>query len=117
MAKATGRVSVKVNGETLRSKPGASIKIGGVTREDEPNDQGTVDFREQTEPAEVKATMVHVSTTDLIALRNFVNGTVNYETDTGVVFTVGGAYAKEVGELSNGEVEVIFGGNPAEQAS
>lgn len=115
MAKSTGRVSVKVNGVTLRSAPGASIKIGGVTREAVPNDQGTVDYRETTEAAEVSATLIHTAETDLIGLRNFVGGTVNFETDTGVVYVVGDAFVTELGELSEGEVEVTFGGNPAEQ--
>jgi hypothetical protein len=113
--KATGRVSVKVNGVTLRSKEGASITIGGVTREPIPNDQGTVDYREETQPAEVTATLVHTAQTDLPALRNFTDGTVNFETDTKVVYVVSDAFTAEVGELSGGEVQVTFGGNPAEQ--
>jgi len=111
----TGRVTVKVNGDTLRSKPGASLKIGGVSREAVPNDQGTVDHKEATEAAEVKCTLVHVATTDLIALRQMTGGTVNYETDTGVVYVVPGAFTTDVGELNDGEVEVTFMGNPAEQ--
>ncbi|HLS32163.1 MAG TPA: phage tail tube protein [Brevibacterium sp.] len=115
MAKVTGRVTVKINGETLRSAPGASIQVGGVTREAVPNDQGTVDYRETTAAAEVSATLVHVAETDLIALRDFVGGTVNYETDTGVTYVIGDAFVTELGELSEGEVEVTFSGNPAEQ--
>lgn len=114
--KSTGRVTVKMNGATLRSRPGASINIGGVTREEVENDQGTVDYRESTKASEVTATLVHTAETDLIALRNFVGGTINFETDTGAVYVVGGAFTKEVGDLSEGEVEVTFGGNPAEQA-
>jgi hypothetical protein len=116
MAQATGRVKVKVNGTQLRSKRGASLQIGGVTRNDVPNDDGTVDFNEETQPAQITATLTHTSETDLIALRNFKGGTVVFETDTGVSYSVGGAYTKSVGELSEGEVPVTFGGQPAEQA-
>lgn len=112
----TGRVTVKMNGDTLRSEAGASLQYGGVTREAVPNDQGTVDYRETTQPAQVTATLIHVSGTDLEALRNFTDGVVNYETDTGKVYTIPGAFVSEVGELSEGTLDVTFMGNPAEEA-
>jgi hypothetical protein len=110
--KATGRVKVKVDGDLLRSKSGASIQLGGVKRTPVPNDQGTVDYKEETVPAEVKCTLVHVGTTDLPAIRAFAGGNVIYETDTGIVYTVPNAFFQEMGELKDGEVEVTFGGDP-----
>lgn len=116
MAKVFGRATVKVDGgTTLKSKEGASLVVGGVTREDEPNDQGTVDYRENTQPAEVTATLVHTTELDVIGLQKFAGGPVNFELDTGEVFVVPGAYVKEIGSMSSGEVEVTFGGNPAER--
>lgn len=110
--KSTGRVKVKMNGDVLRSKPGASIQIGGVKRTPVPNDQGTVDYKEETVPAQVKCTLVHVGKTDLPALLKFDDGTVQYETDTGLTYTVPNAFVEELGELKDGEVEITFGGDP-----
>jgi hypothetical protein len=110
--KATGRVKVKIDGELLRSKPGASIQIGGVKRTPVPLDVG-FDHKEEPVPAEVKCTLSHVGATDLRAIRAFENGTVTYETDNGPVYTVPNAYCADMGELKDGEVEVTFGGDPA----
>lgn len=110
--KVTGRIKVKVDGELLRSKPGATLQIGGVKRKPVPNDQGTVDYMEETAPAQVKATLIHVAGTDLRAINDFVDGTVIFETDTGHVFTIPDAFCEELGELKEGEVEVTFGGSP-----
>ena len=51
MAQATGRVEIKLNGELLRSKEGASIQTGGVTRESVTTDQGDVFYKETIVPA------------------------------------------------------------------
>lgn len=112
----TGRVTVKVNGDTLRSRPGASLTYGGVTREAVENDQGGIDYRESTQAGGVTCTLVHVSSTDLEALRNFRDGVVNYETDTGKVYVIPGAFTTEIGELSEGTLDVTFMGQPAEEA-
>lgn len=111
--KASGRIKVKIDGELLRSLPGASIDIGGVTREEKPNDQGTVDYVEKTKPAMVKAKLSHVGTTDLPRILAFTGGQVQYEADNGVTYLVPNAWTKEIGELADGEVEVTFGGDPA----
>ena len=109
----TGRVKEKVDGELLRSKPGATIQIGGVKRNPMPNDQGTTDFKTENVPAMVKATLHHVANTDLPALLAFQGGTVIWEGDNNISYTVPGAFTQELGELKDGEVEVTFGGDPA----
>jgi len=109
----TGRVKVKIDGELLRSKAGASIQIGGFKRNPMPNDQGTTDFKVENTAAQVKCTIQHVASTDLFAIRAFQGGTLIFETDTNVVYTVPGAFTEEVGDLKDGEVEVTFGGDPA----
>lgn len=116
MARKSGRVTVKVNGDVLTSKPGASLQMGGKRRAFEMSDQGTPHHQETLVPAEVKATLIHVATSDVPALRDFVDGTVTFEDDIGVVYVVRGAGTMEIGPLANGEVEVTFGGAPAERA-
>lgn len=116
MAQKTGRVTIKLDGGALRSKAGASVQIGGTQREADTDDQGNVYFREMIVPATVSCTLIHTSDTDLIELRDFKNGTVNFECDTGVTYVIGGAFTTELGELSNGEVDWNGAGQPAEQA-
>lgn len=110
---AFGRATVKLDGKALRSKPGASIQLGGYRREYALTDQREGYYTETEVPAEVKCTMPHMSDTDLVALRNFKNGTVQFITDHKRVYTVPNACFGEMGEVTNGEVEVTFRGEPA----
>lgn len=110
----TGRVTVKFDGESIRSKPGASLQIGGVQRDGEMSDQGKFFYSERDVPSEVKCTLIHVADTDLDAIRRFRDGVVTFECDTGITYTVPNAATMELGELANGEVEVTFMGDPAE---
>lgn len=112
----SGRVVVKLDGNVLTSKPGASLQIGGPRRAFEMSDQGTPHFQETLVPAEIKATLIHVAETDLPALRGFSDGTVTFEDDLGVVYVVNSAATAEFGTLANGEVEITIGGAPAERA-
>ncbi len=115
MAKKTGRVTIKLDGTPLRSKPGASLQVGGVQREADADDQGQVYYRETIVPAEIVATMVHVADTDLLALRDFTEGVAEYICDTGRTYVVRGAFTTELGTLENGEVQISLSGQPAEQ--
>lgn len=112
MAQQTGRVSIKLDNETLRSKPGASLQIGGISRAFEATDQLESYFREQPKAAQIKCTMPHMSDTDVIALQAW-KGTAFFTTDTGQTFTVANAATAEIGDLANGDVDITIGGDPA----
>lgn len=112
MSQQTGRCAIKLDDETIRSKPGASIDIGGITREFAATDQLESYYRETPKHAEIKATMPHMSDTDLIKLQAW-KGTAYFTTDSGRTYTVANAATASVGPLSNGEVEVTLGGDPA----
>jgi Phage tail tube protein len=114
MGQVTGRVTIKLGSESLRSKAGATLNIGGITREFDVTDQLESYYIEKGTVATLKATMPHMSDTDLIALRNFKNGTAYYETDTGHLYTIPNASIATIGDLSNGEVEVTVMGDPAQ---
>lgn len=116
MSQKAKRVTVKADGETYTSKPGAAIDLGGVVREDLMSDQKTVHFTEDFKPSVLKVTLIQISELDLIAIRQIKNATILYETDIDQNFVIRGGYFKDAGELANGEVEVTFGGNPAEAA-
>lgn len=110
----TGQISIKLDGRLIRSKEGATIQIGGVRRTTSTDDQGRTYYQEKVYPAQVKATLIHTSDTDLEALRNGVGLVISFETDVGPNYMVRNAHFEEPGELSNGEVQITFGGDPAE---
>lgn len=107
----TGRVTISLDGTQHRSKPGASINIGGVERKWDATDQGEAYFQEKSIPAMLKFTLVHMTDSDLLALQKFKNGTAQYITDTGRTYTISGAAVSKVGDLQNGEAEVELGGD------
>jgi hypothetical protein len=112
---ATGRVTIKLDSEQLRSKPGASIQIGGIQRDFDVTDQLESYFKEKGSVAVIKCTIVHASDTDIIKLRDFLNGTAFFTTDTNHCYTIANAALATMGDLANGEVEVTIMGDPAQQ--
>lgn len=113
MAQQTGRVTIRIGNETLRSRPGASLQVGGINRDFDATDQGEAYYRERIIPAQITATMVHMSDTDVAALQRLKNTTAFFTTDSGLTWTVANAAVSSVGDLSNGEVQIVIGGDPA----
>ncbi len=111
----TGRVTIKLDSDSLRTKPGATLQIGGIERQFDVTDQDQAYFRERSTPAAIKGTIVHASDTDLIALRKWKNGTAVFQTDSDHVYTIANAAVATIGELNGGEVEVTIMGDPASE--
>jgi hypothetical protein len=86
--------------------------MGGIQRPGDMTDQQTFYYKEKSVPGVIKATMIHMADTDLIGVRDFKEGIVTFNCDTGVVYTMSNAVCSELGELSDGEVEVTFMGDP-----
>lgn len=115
MPQQTGRVTIKLGSDSLRSKPGASLQPGGVQRDFEASDQGESYYKEKIVPSQIRATLVHMTDTDVSKLLKWKDGTAFFETDTGHVFTVANAATANLGELSNGELPITIGGDPASE--
>ena len=113
MPQATGRVTIKVNGDVLRSKNGASLQTGGIIRTAITTDQGKVYYTEDTQPSEITATLVDTQADDVVGLRSHRDVTVSFETDTGAGWAVANAFVTEVGEIATGEYTVTLAGPPA----
>lgn len=113
MPQATGRVTIKIDGDVLRSKEGASINTGGIVRTPLQTDSGDVFYTEATQPSEIIATLVHTADDDVVGLRSKRDVTVSFETDTGAGWSVANAFVTEVGEISAGEYSVTLAGPPA----
>ena len=111
MSQQTGRVTIKLDGEPFRSKPGAEMQLGGIERSFDADDQGSSYYQEKSIPGQFKFTLVHMGDSDLAKLNRWKNGTAQYETDTGIVYTMTNAATAKVGDLKNGEVEVTIGGD------
>jgi len=112
----TGIAFVKVDGDTLQSKPGAKIKLGGKKRTPKVGHK-VYGYTEEVEASELDVTLFHSAATPLEDYRTKTEAVILFETDTGVTYQIANAFLTETPELSDGEGEVTlkFAGDPAEQ--
>jgi hypothetical protein len=110
MGQVTGRARIYLKGNLLTSKPGAKLTFGGVKRDTVLADTGVAGFTESTVAPEIECTVPHDANTSLQDYADFKDGSVMFETDTGKVFTVSGAWLAEPPTLTNGEVPLKFAG-------
>lgn len=116
MSRVTGMCYLNLNGSKLHSKEGATLKPGGPIQEIVTDVHGVVGTAtEKHSHAEVKATLIHTAELDVVALQNLAEATLVFETDTKQRYLV--REASTIGELEfkGKEVEVTFGGHPAEK--
>ncbi len=110
----TGIIRLKINGTLRRSKADAKLMTGGVNRTPQVG-HSLFGFSEEVQPAEIEATLSHMSDTDLLALNALRDATVEFITDTGVTFLITGATLTEPTTLTggDGDVDLKMSGNPA----
>jgi Phage tail tube protein len=117
VAQATGRVYITVDGDLLRSMPGASLQTGGVDRQAKILDSGDAHHIVVPVVSEVVASVVHLPDTDVVAMREWSNVTLKFVTDTGDGYVINNAWVATVGPLTNGEISVTFNGPRANRLS
>ena len=117
MAKVTGIVYIKINGELLESMPGATLEFGGVEREPVITTR-VAGYTEKVKEAMVSCKIAHTADTDLPKIGETVDSTLEFECDTGTTYVVSNAWLAKPPKLSgDGEgVELEFMGEPAFQA-
>lgn len=113
MSQKSMRMFVKLGALELQSKAGAQLQIGGVNREADITESGEVFYTESIIPSELRVTLIHTAETDLEFIKAFRDETIEARLDTGRVYTIPKGFYKSDGGLRAGEVECIFGGNPA----
>lgn len=113
----TGRCWVSVNGALLRSKTGAKLTgVGGIERKAVTGPQVWGHVENAIAPT-IEATLVHTPDLSLRTLNSIVDGTVTFETDTGVTFVLRHAWCQTAPGVVEGEgdISVVFGGMSIEE--
>lgn len=115
MSQVRGTVNVKVDGVLTRSKPGATLDLGGTERATVIAGK-RVHFAEKVAPSMCSFTLAHAAGDDLIGLQNKIDSTLEFETDIGQTYVITGAWATKPFVLSGeeGDVACEFAGPPAE---
>jgi len=104
----TGKAFISINGRRIRSKEGASLSIGGANREASVSDAGVDGFVESTAVPRVECKVQHNADMALKDFQDFKDGTLVFETDTGKVFTLTGAWCATPPRMAKGEVDLVF---------
>lgn len=109
---------IKVDGELLRSLPGAKLDLGGRVRASVVGASEVHGYSEQIKPAMLECEISLVEGFSLEKLRNITNATVTFEADTGQRYVVRSAFTTETLNITAGEggkVALKMEGQPAEE--
>jgi hypothetical protein len=96
----TGTVILRVDGKSVRSKPGAKLMFGGVERSEEVADGQIIGYFAKPVASEIAWTMAHTADTDVDAMNRMTDSTIAFECDSGPVYTVRSAFLTKPCELT-----------------
>jgi hypothetical protein len=108
MPQITGRATIRVDGQELRSLGGATLSIGGASREAVVGGGKVHGYKEADEAPTLECRIAHTKDLSLRQLGAIESATVEFETDTGVQFLLRGAFTTGVPSLAeqDGAVEL-----------
>jgi len=94
----------------LRSKPGATLDIGGNKRDPVEDDQGVAGYTEATVAPSIDATFTKKSGISVKAIGDITNEDISFEGDDGSHHILREAWCSEPPTLSAGEIKAKFVG-------
>lgn len=110
MTMITGKATVRVDGAELLADVGATLNVGGASREAVLGPRGVQGYRETPAAPSLKVTVRHTGDTDLLAISRITSATVLFETDSGKAYLLRKAFVTEPPELAagNGNFDLNF---------
>ena len=107
-----GRATISYNGKRLRTKPGATLNLGGISRTPDPLDDGSVGFMEATAAPELSCTVPLTQDLGVEELRNLTDANVVFESDTGQSWVIRDAFTVDTVSIG-ADVALKLSGQPA----
>ena len=102
MAQITGKAIIRVDGEELRTLPGAKLNPGGVNREAVKGAGKVHGYKEEEVEPSMECQVAHTRDLSLKRLADITAATVMFETDTGRQFILREAWTSEPPALDSG---------------
>ncbi|APB78613.1 TPA: phage tail tube protein [Pasteurella multocida] len=103
-----GVAYVRCNGTEYASADDATLTPGGVTRATVKGSR-VYGYQETPEEATVEATFYNNAETDVLALKDITNATIEFETDVGQTYLLANAWVVDAVTLSSkGEIKIKF---------
>ncbi|MBU1611928.1 MAG: phage tail tube protein [Proteobacteria bacterium] len=91
----TGKAIIRVDGQELRTDPGATLNPGGVKRNPIPDSRGQTHYNEENVSPELECKLHHGADISLKAMNDITGATVIFECDTGAQFILREAFTLE----------------------
>lgn len=116
--KLIGRAFITVAGNRVRSEPGATCDIGGVTRTTIVGDNGIDGFAETPKQSVVECSISVGAGESVAQYREISDTTITFECDTGQTYVIRNAWLTEPPVITGqegGKVSLKFEGPPAEE--
>jgi hypothetical protein len=110
-----GRATITVDGQTYRSRPGATLNLGGTAREAQALDNEEVGYVESTVPATVEFTIPLTKDLNIERLRHHTGANVVFKSDVGQSWLISDAFTTDTLALSGEGFAVKMSGPPATQ--
>ncbi len=114
MAQVIGRVKLVADGITYRTKKGAKLNIGGISRAAMTASDGSVHYSEDVKESTLDFTVLHTADVDATAIHAVKDATFQFIADNGITYVMSGAFSTEPPEINDdGECAFKFAGNAA----
>lgn len=112
-----GRAQIKANGQMLDSHPGASLDIGGVSRESVVGANTVHGFKEAVKQSRLEVEISVKAGTSLAAIGRWDDITATFEADTGQTYVISNGFVLDPPTLtdSDGKAKIVIEGPPAEE--
>ncbi|WP_297813742.1 phage tail tube protein [uncultured Methylophaga sp.] len=117
MSQITGRAFISINGSRLKSRPGATLNIGGFNRETQTGDDGVHGYKEAVMQPSVSCTISHDKDVSLKELADATDVSITFETDTGRTYIMSPSWLTAPPELNSqeGTIPLTYEGMNAEE--
>jgi hypothetical protein len=116
-----GTVIIKINGQSLRSEPGASHDMGGIARTEVIGDQeGDVAFSAKRAASQTDCVLMYDATTSLAIINGWSDVTLNFEADTGQLYVTNHAFCTNTPKITGGQggkLALNFKGPPSQEVA
>jgi hypothetical protein len=112
-----GRAQIKADGKIFDSHRGATLDIGGVSRESVVGANKVHGFKEAVKQAKIELEISIKAGTSLAEIGRWDDVTVTFEADTGQTWVLSNGWVTEPPTLtdSDGKAKIVIEGPPAEE--
>ncbi len=118
MSTVTGRAFIRINGVQQKSRPGATLNLGGINNETVVGDDGVHGPKQSITAPSINFSISHTKETKLAKLSESIDDSITFETDSGAIYIMNPSWLTTPPVLNSqeGTVELNYEGVRVEEA-